>query len=263
MPPTQQCLACINLHKANFSQPSVQSIPCSYDRAVVLCGGSPAPPPSPPSNVSKTVYVSAIDGEDSNTGGSPSSPLRSLADAVTLAAEIHATKISISGTFNLNRTATFTAQHAGLVVEQWAGKPPAILSGGLVLPNAAWTKGSDGVWTTLLPATAATALTATGSGAIFVNGNRRLVSRTPTLKWSAPLGAKNSKESKRGFVYAKEGGVDPFEGWNLDAAHLADWRVGAFHRYTVIPVSSRVSPHACLLTRVSCCRWQLDQSLSL
>jgi hypothetical protein len=86
------------------------------------------------------------------------------------------------------------------------------------------------VWIATLSAAAATALTAKGSGAIFINGERRSVSRTASLKWSASIGPKNSAVSKWGFVYAKEGGPDPFEGWNLDKANLSNWRVAAFHR---------------------------------
>ena len=47
MPPREQCEACVKAHAANFSEPRVSAIPCSVQRALILCGGPPRPPPGP------------------------------------------------------------------------------------------------------------------------------------------------------------------------------------------------------------------------
>lgn len=66
------------------------------------------------------------------------------------------------------------------------------------------------------------------AGAVFVNGERRAVVRTPTLHWNASLGPRHSPENVLGFVYS-DGDIDPR--WSLAPENVARWRVAAFHSW--------------------------------
>jgi hypothetical protein len=232
------------------------------------------------SQAQTTLYVSPTTGSDSNPGTAADAPLASVAGAVrVLRHKNAATSLLLSGRLQLNETATIPPSATGLTIAQWPGQDPAVLSGGEAIPASSWTKkaplrgtsSSTVVWSAPLSAAAAAALSQTSAGSIFVNGVRRNIVRTPTLRWKRSLGATGSAVSKQarredetvesprvwmrarecvyvcvcvcvcapiltrvydipqGFVVAAST-LDA--GWSLDAASLAQWRVGAFHSWT-------------------------------
>jgi len=88
---------------------------------------------------------------------------------------------------------------------------------------------ADGVWRAVVTDPAVVAAVK-ASGSLFVNGERRGLVRTKTLRWEAPLvEGKNMEENKYGFVYS-EGDIP--SGWNLTDAAVSRWTVGAFHSWT-------------------------------
>lgn len=187
------------------------------------------PSESPPVTSPVSLFVSAALGNDTNAGTSPDAPLATLAAAVVSARRLKPTSILLSGRLQMTESpVTLNSQVEGLTISQWPGKPAAVLSGGIDIPASSWTKtdAASEVWSAPLPAAAAAALSNSSAGAIFVGGVRRNIVRTPTLRWSASVGATGSKRS---FIVAK-GTLDPK--WSLDAASVARWRVAAFHSWT-------------------------------
>ena len=184
----------------------------------------------PAASSATTIYVSTATGDDANSGTSPSTPLATLGAAIVASRRLKPSTILLSGRFILTETAALNTQAEGLTITQWPGMPSAILSGGVDILSSVWSKKStSGIWSAPLTAEAAAALSNSSAGSIFVSGVRRSIVRTPILRWSKSLGAKGSTASKWGFTVAP-GTLSPE--WSLDAAHLSQWKVAAFHSWT-------------------------------
>jgi len=179
-----------------------------------------------------TIFVDPVSGSNENAGTAPDEPLATIAAALTVVSKIKGpAMILLAGKVVLNETLTFPRTARDLIVTQWPGKSAAVISGGIEVPAATWTRspGSDGVWSARLTDVAATALSYTSAGSIFIGEARRHIVRTPTLRWKTSLGAKGSKASRSGFIVG-EGVLN--SSWSLSPASLAQWRVGAYHSWT-------------------------------
>ena len=178
-----------------------------------------------------TIFVDPATGSDGNTGTVPDQPLASLSAALRSLRKLKGpAAILLAGKLFLNETLTFPQTARDVTVTQWPGKPPAVVSGGVELPSAAWTRAAnDAVWSAPLSAAAATALSYTSAGSIFVGGIRRHIVRTKTLRWKAAIGDKGSAASRSGFVVG-DGVLN--SSWSLSPASLAQWRVAAYHSWT-------------------------------
>ena len=237
LPPTDKCVACVEAHEANFSSPLAHAIPCSVERALELCGAKPKPPsppppppPPPPGPHLGAIYVSASRGSDSHSGATPAQALQTLAAGLSAVTKAHATKLLLDGTFHPSEQVVLSKWTAGtgLQVDKWPDRPVPVVSGGVPIPATAWTRSvqEPGVWQADVAGAVSAALD--GGAAIYVDGERRAVARTPTLHWNSSLGPRFSAENKLGFVYA-EGDIPA--SWSLAPEHLSRWRVAAFHSF--------------------------------
>jgi|EP01049_Picozoa_sp_SAG25_P009408 hypothetical protein len=232
LPPATECAACVGAHKATFSSHASRVIPCSVQRALSLCGAEPKPLPPPPSPLPPVaaIYVSASHGSDSNSGASPAQALQTLAAGVLAANRGRAEKLLLEGTFRPTEQVVLSRWAAGtnLQVDQWPGRSMPIISGGVIIPAAAWTKSERelGVWEAEIAGAVSTALD--GGAAIYVGGARRMVVRTPTLHWNSSLGPRFAAQNREGFVYT-EGDIP--DSWSLAPESVSRWRVAAFHSW--------------------------------
>jgi hypothetical protein len=99
------------------------------------------PPSTPDAEDNNTLYVSPS-GSDSNTGASPTAPLKTIAAAVAAlrAASGGPKQIFLrEGTFHLQKTVLLTEKDNGLTISNYDGEE-VWLSGAAVLSDLAWTK---------------------------------------------------------------------------------------------------------------------------
>jgi hypothetical protein len=198
-----------------------------------------------------TLYVSSLTGSDQNNGSSAATALASLPVALSKAKTTKASALLMDGIFYLDDVITLNGQLSNFRLDKWPGRPalkqntttdakqhegthatrdPPVISGGQLLPSASWTKSTTepGVWEFNVAGALSAALD--GGASIYVNGVKREVVRTPTLKWNTTLGPKGSAENDQGFVFATG---DISSSWSLEPTSIARWRVAAFHSCTV------------------------------
>lgn len=230
------CFNCVGVHQSQLN--SANCIPSDFDS---WCHAPPSPPPPPcvpPTNCEIFVAPPGI-GSDETGNGSFEMPFATAHKALSVVGQ-QQTRCVITfrtGVYELHSTLQIAGtSFAGLRLRTFqgdldAGMPPALLSGGKLLPD--WAPDADGVYRADLAALGMRVADPVNRiFTLFVNGERRQRVRSKLMHWNHSLSphdpCRSCPMNRYGFVF----GANTFDSsWDLSPSATASWLLVSFHQW--------------------------------